>query len=514
MQFQEQYCIINRHLATKMKLKKSRKLKMFALFIMMLAALTFSEEAGYARSDISTYYTKLRLKKGLDFTGYLGQAASWGDFNNDGCLDLFISNTDINNHPSTYLFRNTCNGNFVEMGSSIGISDKYPIRSSAWADYNNDGYLDLVLGGIDVYMKPFLYSNKNGVMFEESSTLAGITQPGVGKSFVWTDYNLDGLIDLFESSFELHLYKNLGRKGFTDVTKSDITDYEKDVNASVWFDYDNDSYPDLFILRKGTNILLRNMGDETFSNVTWNAKIDGDYRWNSVAACTGDFNNDGFIDVYVVNIHSKSNSLYRNNGDGTFTDITENSNTADVGDGRTCSFVDFDSDGLIDIFTTNHVNPSKMYRNLGNEKFEDVAGILGIDKPVDAFSAAWGDFNRDAVMDVMLNGHLGKALYQGFNFNNAVNIELIGNGTDTNTSAIGTRVTLETGRGRQIRDVSGGKGCCEQDMLPVNFGLGSEKVFSFTVQWTNRETCRFESLNAEVSRIYKVWQKGCEIKTY
>jgi len=484
-----------------------------SLLIMMICSLTYSEERDKSRPGLSAYYTKLRLKKGLDFTGYLGQSASWGDFNNDGCLDLFISNTDINDHPSTYLFKSLCNGKFVELGSSIGISEKYPIRSSAWADYDNDGFLDLVLGGLDVYMKPFLYKNRNGVMFEETSTLSGITQPGVGKNFVWTDYNLDGLVDLFETGYDLYLYQNQGKEGFTDVTAdSGIIDYDKGVNSSISFDFNNDRYPDLLILRKGPNVMLRNNGDETFSDVTWNAKIDGDYRWNSVASCTGDFNNDGFSDVYVVNIGSKRNSLYRNNGDSTFTDITEYSNTSDVGDGRTCSFVDFDSDGLIDIFTTNHVHPSKMYRNLGNEKFKDVAVILGIDKPVDAFSAAWGDFNRDAVMDVMLNGHIGKALYQGFNFNNAVNIELVGNGTDTNTSAIGTRVLLESEAGNQIRDVSGGKGCCEQDMLPVNFGLGSEKTFNFTVIWTNGETCRFEKLSAEDSRIYKVWQEDCVIK--
>ena len=481
-------------------------------FLLITTAFAFSLENNESGTDLLSYFSKVHLKKGLDFTGYLGQTASWGDFNNDGCLDLFISNTDINDHPATYLFKNLCNGKFVELNSSIGISDKWPIRSSAWADYDNDGYIDLVLGGIDVYMKPFLYNNQDGIIFDERSTFAGLSEEGVGKSFIWIDYNLDGLVDLFETSYGLRLYKNLGKDGFKEVSfDSGIAGFGKGANSSIWLDYNNDSYPDLLILRRGTNVLLKNNGDETFSDVTEQAKVKGNKRWRSVASCTGDFNNDGFFDIYVVNIGSSRNSLYRNNGDGTFTDITYDSATADVGDGRTCSFVDFDSDGLVDIFTTNHVNPSKMFRNLGNEMFKDVAKSLGIHVPIDVFSAAWGDFNGDAVLDVFLNGHIGQALYRGFNINNSFTVELIGDGINTNTSAIGSRVIVKSGSTDQVKEVSGGKGCCEQDMLPLHFGLGKESAFEMAVKWTSGKTCTYNNLNVEDARIYKIWEKDCVV---
>jgi enediyne biosynthesis protein E4 len=263
-----------------------------------------------------------------------------------------------------------------------------------------------------------------------------------------------------------------------------------------------------------------NNGDGTFTDITDEAGVGGDPGWDSVAACVGDFNNDGFLDLYVVNISSSRNALYRNNGDGTFTDVTEESGTADVGDGRTCAWVDFDGDGLIDLFTTNHLNPTGLFRNLGNGKFKDVASQAGIDSPIDIFAAAWGDFDHDGFMDVFLNGHRnlnepGTALMENSGTpNNFLIIRLIGDGLNTNTSAIGTRVEVSTSSGTQIREVSGGRGCCEQDMLPLHFGVGREKNVDILVKWTSGKECPFSNVDVQGGRMFSISEKGCIINPF
>jgi len=255
------------------------------------------------------------------------------------------------------------------------------------------------------------------------------------------DYNVDGLIDFFQASSIPYLYKNNGNLTFKMVTlESGLFDYNKP-RSSIWFDLNNDRYPDLFLLNRGFNKVFKNNGDGTFTNISEQSGLKGGEKWKSSSACVGDYNNDGYLDVYVVNLSSNRNAFYVNNGDETFTDITDYAGVHDEGDGRTCSFVDFNSDGYIDIFSTNHIRSSKLYKNLSNGKFEDVAYDYGLHVPSDIFSATWGDFNGDAVMDVFLNGHIGIALYEGIVIgNHSIIVELVGDGVNTNTSAIGSRV--------------------------------------------------------------------------
>jgi hypothetical protein len=456
-------------------------------------------------------FTNVSNQVGVGNVGSLGQTAAWGDFNNDGCQDLIVANTDSGSQ-NVFLFKNNCDGTFSNVTAVSGITD-LPLRSVAWADFDNDGLLDLVVGTIMTDAPPILYKNLGGGVFLDVSQQAGIIDGGAIGNTIWADYDRDGRVDLFQAnSGQSFLYHNNGNGTFQEVSTQSGLAGEFNTNSAIWFDFNNDGFPDLFIENNGLNKLYRNNRNGTFTDITDEAGVGGDPEWDSVAACVGDFNNDGFLDLYVVNISSSRNALYINNGNGTFTDVTEKTGTGDVGDGRTCAWVDFDGDGRIDLFTTNHISSSKLFRNLGNGKFQDVASKVGLDKPVDVFAAPWGDFNGDGFMDVFLNGHNGTALMENSGTpNNSLIIRLIGNGHTTNTSAIGTRVQVSTPNEKQIREVSGGRGCCEQDMLPLHFGVGNQRQADIHVEWTDGEVCTFNNVDVGDGGMFSISENGCSV---
>lgn len=467
-----------------------------------------------SEQDDLTSFTDVKSESGIYSTGNLGHSAIWSDYNNDDCLDLLMTNTDRRKRKNVYVFTNLCNGKFETQQGFLDIKLENPIRSVSWADFNNDGFQDLIVGTINVKNSPRLFQNIGDDKLIDITERALIDKPGLIMTTQWVDFDNDGNLDISQIGNKFYLYSNQNNGSFDEISEDvgliDITHSR----SSLWFDYNNDGFQDLFITKDGTNKFYMNSKGKKFIEITSETGLEGDKSWRSESACAGDINNDSYTDLYVLNIGSNRNALYLNNGDGTFTDITYRSKTHDVGDGRTCSFIDHNSDGLIDIFSTNHINPNKMFVNLGNKKFEDKARSLNIEQPMDIFSASWGDYNGDAILDVILNGHLGTALYEGFNTNNSVVIELVGDGNTTNTSAIGSKAELKTESKNQIRHVIGGKGCCENDMLPLHFGLGLESEFSLTVTWTSGDKCNFTDLNAYDKRNYKVYQEDCRIYSH
>lgn len=475
----------------------------------------------------------MQTETGIPFIGQIGQVATWGDYNLDGWPDLFISNSDRNRRRKksrqggsanstpeqktvqrSFFFVNE-EGQFKELSNDFGIpNSRY--QSATWADYDNDGFPDLLLGTKRAGMPPQLYRNIDGVSFLDVSSKAGITKKGSTITHgIWADYDNDGNVDFFQSGKGLSfLYKNKGDGTFHEVSESSKLGGKILSNSALWFDSNNDGYQDLFLANMGLNKLYLNKGDGTFLDITESSGLGGEEMWNSTSACSGDYNADGYLDIYVNNIgRAEGNALYRNNKDGTFTNITSETDTGDMGDGRTCAWIDFDADGKLDLFTTNHVFPNKLYRNLGNDVFKDVAPIVGIDKPIiDVFSATWGDYNKDGFMDVFLNGHIGTGLMKNSgNSNNSVTLNLIGNSLVTNTSAIGARVEIVSGDETQVREVSGGRGCCEQDMLPVYFGIGQNKSIDIKVKWPSGETCLFKDIMVDKVSRYTIHELKCDI---
>jgi hypothetical protein len=499
------------------------KSRLYIIFILILSgSLFFSYSGGSDGGDSASSIEMFTLPKftdvvnevGIKDTTVLGQSASWVDFNNDGFLDLIITNTDIISRRArnVLLFKNNGDGTFCDITEGSGIVNQ-AIRSTAWADFNNDGLLDLIVGTARGNAPPILYRNLGDNKFVDVTENGGVTKEGGVKQATWVDYDRDGLVDFLQAKPKTsYLYRNNGDETFTEVSEDPALGQSSETNSAVWFDSNNDGFQDLFLANRGSNKFYINRNGK-FTDATESAGLAGDPGWRSVAACVGDYDNDGFFDLYVGNIGFSRNALYRNKGDDTFVDVTMETGTQDVGDARTCSWIDFDADGRIDVLTTNHLSPTRLFRNLGNGKLVDVAPQVGLDTPIDVFSATWGDYNADGFVDVFLNGHLGKALKKsgGNNANNLI-IKLIGDGSLTNTSAIGTRVELHTLSRIQIREVSGGRGCCEQDMLPLHFGLGNEKEVDIFVKWTSGKRCSFNDVNVEGGKMLKLSEEGCRIE--
>ncbi len=485
------------------------------VFVVLMATLLTACSKSRESSDASSTDPKfVNVTNEVGFIGISdnGEACAWGDVNSDGLLDIFLGNFD-GYEPTHKLFRNTGTV-FEDITQGSGIPYDQIIRSSTWADYDNDGKPDLLIATILAPSFPILLKNIDGTKFKDVSESAGITKKGTIFHAIWGDYNNDGFIDILQVNLgpRPYLYKNNGDGTFSEVSESAGLGVER-ANSAIWFDYNNDGFLDIYFANGGENSLYKNNGDGTFTKIQDAGGASGDKRWRTSGVCSGDYNNDGYIDIYISNISSQRNALYRNNGDGTFSDVTEKTGTADVGDGRTCAFVDFNNDGFLDIFTTNHTQPNRLYKNDGKGKFVDVASKVGIAIPIiDVFGASWGDYNGDAFMDVFLTGHIGVGLLKNTtNTNRGVVIRLEGNGKTTNASAIGSRVTLKTDSLTQVREVSGGRGNCEQDMLPVHFGLGKAKKAHISVRWTDGSECTFNDVDLKNDTTITIKQKGCEL---
>lgn len=452
-------------------------MKKINLFMLICCAilLTFVSHS-YAQT-----FTNVAASAGVNTSGF-GHGASWADFDNDGDTDLYVAVYDQGNA----LYRNNGDGTFTNITGTAGVTGGSNSTESVWGDFDNDGDLDVFVGnGVG---SNNLYRNNGDNTFTDIGVSSGVSVSTSGDNAAWGDFDNDGYLDLFfaiNGTTANKLYQNNGNSTFTDIAANpginmDVTTASM---SPIWGDYDNDGDQDLYTKLIGVNNpLYRNNGDGTFTNVATSAGVNYLDSWGGSAAW-GDFDNDGYLDIYLGNNNS-TNLLYHNNGDGTFTNIASSAGVADGSAALGGGWADYDNDGDIDYYLHNN-GSAKLYRNNNDNTFTDVAsaaGVTGSNSP----GSGWADYDNDGDMDLYLVYSGANTLYRNNgNSNKWLHLNLSNNGA----GGIGARVTAVTGSLRQRRDVEGGVGHLSQPSPTVEFGFGTTStVDSLIILWPSGET--------------------------
>jgi hypothetical protein len=418
---------------------------------------------------------------------------AWGDYDNDGFDDLYVAEYDVNS--GSFLYHNNGDGSFTKETSGVITTDGGSAIAGTWGDYNNDGHLDLFVANNTGAMNA-LYKNTGGGNFTKITTGDIANYSGYCHGVSWVDYNNDGYLDLFvteymETRFNL-LYKNNGDETFTSITNSALTQEAKRSIGATWADYDNDGDMDVFIPATNgeSNSLYRNDGADVFTKMT--AIGIAPDNANSVGCSWGDYDNDKDLDLFVTNTSDQDNFFYQNNGDGTFTAITNSLLVNDGGHSSSSNWIDFDNDGDVDLYVCNdQADKNTMYINNGDGTFSKPATPLS-ENLGNSYSQAWSDFDNDGDLDVIVGNHSNETnvFFENSraNCNSWLCLKLTG--VNANRSAIGARISVKANIYGvdvwQLKEVSAqtGGGAGSQNSLKKIVGLGDASIVdSIIIQW-------------------------------
>ena len=449
---------------------------------LVLDTVWFSNQKDFTRMSTSA----------ISEDGTNSRGVSWADYDNDGNEDLII--LEAGNTSRNDLFRNNGDGTFTKITTGPVGTDTGDSRTACWGDYNNDGYIDLYitnLGG----QNNFLYKNNGDGSFTSITGSETVIHGGSSVSAVWADFNNDGFLDLFvaniagESNF---LFMNNGDETFMTVTGQSIVTDISDSRGCAAADYDDDGDVDIFVTNAGdgeNNFLYNNDKFGVFTQVS-DGPVVNDHAVSS-GGSWGDYNNDGWLDLYVTNRYGTPNMLYKNNQAGGFSLVGTAEIPEDSTDSRGSAWVDFDNDGLLDLYVANANNQKNiLYKQRAGGNFLRVLlGSIVEDPNTDTRGAAWADFNNDGSPDLILGNNGGSnPLYRNNIFgNHYLKVKLIG--TRSNSSALGAIVLAyhaDTDGNPMVqrRDILGQTGFLSQNSITVTFGIGQEtKIDSLIVYW-------------------------------
>ncbi|HKE31312.1 MAG TPA: CRTAC1 family protein [Candidatus Angelobacter sp.] len=520
------------------------------------------EEIGMKAGVRVTHHTRKFHGKNADVLHMFtdgGAAVAVGDYDNDGFEDIFVTDSDAG--KPNHLFHNNGDLTFTDVAEKAGVAggnDPSSIVSDAlWFDYDNDGKLDLLIARFGT---PILYHNEGNGKFKDVTATSGLNKFGNTIAVIAFDYDNDGYLDvMFANYFKpvnllelkdphvlpndldnatngggVTLWHNTGKGTFEEVTDKagfgKVTGWALDLGHG---DFNNDGLQDVYIACDyGTDHIFLNNGNGTFREVT--EKATGWDTKKGMNVDVADYDNDGWLDIYVTNITDEymkeCNMLWHNNGDGSFTDVSKETGTCETGWGWAAKFADFDNDGWLDLFVVNGLRSAgpdsyvplilpvittpglditdvnnwpdignrtwsgyqkkKLFRNLGNGTFKDVAADAGVANDLDGRGIGIADFDNDGRLDIVqTNADQPLLLYHNIieKPGNWIELKLIG--TKSNRDAIGARVKVEAGGLTLIREVDGGNGYAGQSTRRLHFGLGNvTRIEKIQIRWPSGAT--------------------------
>ncbi len=474
----------------------------------------------------SQSYVDVASQWGVDHSygvGLSGAGVSLVDFNDDGLDDLTLA---TKKGEEIYFYLNK--GDHFEK-IQLNIFDTTESKNLLWIDFDNDGDQDLYVSSLT--SKNSLYRNNGQLQFEDVTKRVGLPDFDIYSwGVAWADYDKNGWLDLYittrgssrDGGRYNFLYKNDNGK-FIEVTEgAGALDADKMPFCATFFDYNNDGWEDIYIVHDFhfRSVLLKNNADGTFDDVSEESKSD--LKIGGMGIAIGDFDNNGYFDIYNSN-ESDGNKLLQNLGNGTFNEIAEEMGVGFYGWGWAVTFFDFDNDTDLDLYCTggnidhDYLNFNAFYRNdSGYFSIPETIGLIG--DSILSYTHAVGDFNSDGYYDIVSNNHdeNPSTLWQntGSEFN-WVKVKL--KGTISNADAIGSRLEYFLGDKKHIRYTHVGEGFLGQNSRNLILGIKElNQLDSLHVIWPSGHTDKLYNLNAgEILEIEEgQYSDGfsCEIK--
>ena len=420
-----------------------------------------------------------------------GAGLSFVDFDNDGLDDITIPS---NQEKKVYFFKNNGNG-FDQININIEISGD--VKQIIWVDYDNDYDNDLYLSSYNGINR--LYENKGFLNFEDVTKSLNLPD-SISKSFgaAWADINNDGFLDLYQSYYlsddsvnQAHLFLSDSSSSFTNITvSSGLYEINKLPFCASFLDINNDNLQDLYIAsdRETGNSLYLNNGNETFLDIS--SPSNTGVKMDGMSVTVGDINNDTYFDIYSTNL-DLSSKMFINNKDLTFTDVADDLGVGFNGIGWGAQFEDFDLDGFEDLYvsggyTGSNTISSSFYFNKNGTDFEKDNSIGFEGDTVSSFGNAIGDFNNDGLPDIAVLNHFPAKSFlfeNNYNGNNKW-IKVILKGIESNADAYGSKVVLYSDNLVLSRTLLSTEGFISQNSKSIFFGVEeNQNVDSLFVFW-------------------------------